>query len=160
MSLTPSVAASPISAAYLTYTATSTPAGNYQQIFADSYHSYSIQGQLSASGGVAGSEVKSIISSFMSGLGGNTTPNALAVVFANYWATCLLVPGAGAVSVVNDAASKVSAFEAAITSTLTDSDTKPYFQNLISNIQSMALPQITWTVTLTDPPYTRIETVS
>lgn len=160
MALIPATAASAIASAYLTYTETSAPSGGYQQAFADAYDTYAVAGELSQGGGAPGMEDKSIISGFLSGLTGNTTVTEFATMFANYWATCLLVPDGGAISVVNDASSQIPAFEAAIIASITQSDTQPYFQHLVENIQSIALPQVTWTVTMPPPLPVRLETVS
>lgn len=162
MALNPSPPAATITTFYLNFVSQSPPVGRFPQPFATAYLNYSQQGVLSSGGGVSGSEDSLIITNFLRSIKdvGNTTVHNFATMFANYWATCLLIPAGGAISVTNDASSKVSAFESAINATLTDQDTKPYFLNLITNIQNIALPQITWTVTLPDPPYTRLETVS
>ena len=160
MALNPATAANPIAASYLTYVADRVPSGNYQQTFGNSYKMYSQAGVLSAGGGTSGSENASIIINFLNTRGGNTTVTAFATMFANYWASCLLVPSGGATDVVNNAASLVSVFESAITASIRDTDTQPYFTHLISNIQTIALPSVVWTVTLPFPPYTRLESVS
>lgn len=111
-------------------------------------------------GGVAGSEDSGIIQSFIGGLTGNTSPSALATAMASYWATCLLVPAGNATAVINDAMAQVSAFESAVTASITSVDSQPYFQNLFQSIQDIALPTITWTVSRSGTPPVTLEKVS
>lgn len=76
-----------------------------------------------------------------------------ATALANYWGTVLLINGSpthGGVSVAsitNDAPSQVSAFESALYATFTSQRVQPPYITLINNIESIALPQVTWTVT-------------
>lgn len=89
--------------------------------------------------------------------GGVNNDDATIVSFANslvsYWSGVALIPGEPAhggvsvVSVVNDAASQVGAFESAIRSSMTSSRSEPFFQVLIENIQNIGVAAITWTVT-------------
>ena len=148
------------------YTALSThianwPSTSFPSAFASAYKTYSQAGTLSGGGGVSGSESEGILSSFLSSFTSNTTPDDFAQTLANYWATCLLVPAGGVISVVNDAASKKSAFKTAILASLTTTEKTPYFKDFMQNIQSIALPTITWTVLrVGTPPYVTLETVS
>lgn len=126
--------------------------GDFAQVFTDATEQHSLTGAVP--GAVHGSQDTSIVYSYMSGLTqpGATVPN-FATMLANYWSTVLIVNGAPAhggvsvVSVVNDAASKVSLFEQAVNSALTQSESKPWFETLATNIESIALPGVTWTVT-------------
>lgn len=159
MALNPTSCASAISSSYNTYTATGTPTGNYQQDFATAYKAYSQAGTLSSGGGVAGSESESIISSFLLGLTQGTTPEDFGDMMASYWATCMLIPSGGAIGVVNNASSKGAAFAAAVQSSYTTSESTPHFKTFIQNLETVA-KTIQWTVTLPNPPYVRIETIS
>jgi NADP-dependent 3-hydroxy acid dehydrogenase YdfG len=78
---------------------------------------------------------------------------------ANYWATCLLIPSGGAVSLVNNGASKASEFTAAIAGSYRTTDTQPYYQHFIQAIEDVA-KTIVWVVTLPSTPFIRTETVS
>lgn len=162
MALSASTAASPIASAYTSQVTTPPYTGDLGSTWASAFLSWSTAGVLSEAGGVAGSEDSSIVQSFISGLTGNTNVADFAQMLADYWATCLLVPNGTAVSVVNDASSQVAAFESAITASITTSEDTPYFQSLFENIQSIALPSITWTVNrvVGGSPVTTFETVS
>lgn len=158
MSLNSSSCAAAINAAMDSYLA-SYPSGNFTAAFVSAYKSYSQAGVLSAGGGVAGTEDDSILTSFFNSFSSSTTDTAFGTAMANYWASCLLTPSGGAVAVVNDAASKVSAFTAAITASYGTTDSQPYYLNFIQNIEDVA-KTIQWTATLSVPPYTRLETIS
>lgn len=162
MALNPAIPANAIKNSYLNLVTTPPYTGNLGTTWGQAFLTWSTQGTLSGGGGVAGSEDPSIITNFVGSLTGNTNPDVFAEILAQYWATCLLIPSGNAVSVVNDAATKVPAFRAAFSATITDQDTKPYFETLFSNIQGVALPQITWTVSrvVGGVPTVTLETVS
>lgn len=158
MSLSASSCASAINSAIDGYI-TTYPSGNFTTAFVSAYKAYSQAGMLSAGGGVAGSEDDSILTNFFNSFSSDTTDAAFGAVMAQYWSTCLLVPSGGAIGVVNNAASKASAFTAAITASYSTTDSQPYYLNFIQNLEDVA-KTIQWTVTLPTPPFTRIETVS
>lgn len=120
----------------------------FASLFATKYHDYASAGVVP--GATSGGGDKSILEA---AFGINTTPSLLALAFASYWATVAIAPGApahGGISVslvVNTAATLVSAFEAAIMATITQSESKPFYLSLIDNIETMAVSQIIWNVT-------------
>lgn len=131
----------------------STSGGNidgsgYPAMFATEYDKYAKEGVVL--GADNGAEDKSIL---QDALGKSTTVTELATAFADYWATVFIVPGDPAhggtavISVVNDAASKVSLFESAIQESITSSKSEPFFYQFINNIETMAVSSIIWTVT-------------
>ena len=158
MSLSASSCASAINAAMDSYIA-SYPSGSFSSAFVSAYKTYSQAGVLSAGGGVAGTENDSILTDFFNSFTSDTTDAAFGAVMAQYWSTCLLTPSGGAVSLTNDAASKASAFTAAIAASYRTTDTQPYYQHFISAIEDVAKTVI-WTVVLPVPPFTRLETVT
>jgi hypothetical protein len=160
MALSASTAAGPISSAYTDLLTTPPYTGTLGSTWATACLDWSTAGVLSGGGGVAGGEDSSIIQGFIDGLTGNTTPSAFAVAMASYWATCLIVPAGNATAVTNDALAQVSAFEAAINASVGATEKTPYFQHLFENIQTIALPTITWTVVRSTPPSPTLETVS
>ena len=158
MSLSASSCASTINAAMDSYLSTY-PAGNFATAFASAYKSYSQAGVLSAGGGVAGTEDEGILIDFFNSFPNDTTDDAFGAAMAQYWSTCLLVPSGGAVSVVNDGASKAAAFTAAIAASYSTTDSQPYYLNFITNLENVA-KTIVWTVTLPAPPFVRTESIS
>lgn len=82
-----------------------------------------------------------------------TSISELALAFAGFWATVAIAPGIPAhggtavVSVTNNAASLVGLFENAITASLTNVASKPYYNKFVSNIESIAVSNIIWVVT-------------
>lgn len=125
------------------------PVGDFPLEYSLAYEQYSLTGEVL--GAVHGNQQPSIIETFMRSF--STSITEFATALANYWATVLIVPGSPAhggvsvVSVVNDAASWVSAFEAAITASLTTEYKYPVMVHFIENVESIALPNVTWTVT-------------
>jgi len=158
MSLSASSCASAINAAMDSYVATY-PTGNFATAFASAYKSYSQAGVLSAGGGVAGSEDDSILTNFFNSFPSDTTDDAFGAAMAQYWSTCLLTPSGGAVAVVNNGSSKAAAFTAAIAASYSTVDSQPYYLNFIQAIENVA-KTIQWTVTLSVPPFIRVETIS
>lgn len=156
MALDPMVASSTISKAYLDFVGLdkdgkptgNPPTGDYPALFAAGYKEYAEQGIVLGADNSGSDE--SIIEF---AIGKTTTVTELATAFANYWATVAILPGTPAhggisvVSVVNDAATRVSSFEAAIEASMTTKESKPYFYNLVNNIETMAVSTIIWTVT-------------
>ena len=158
MCLNPSSCASAINSAIDSYMGTY-PSGDFTSAFVSAYKSYSQAGVLSAGGGVAGTEDDSILTDFFNSFTSSTSDAAFGAVMANYWSTCLLTPSGGAISIVNDGASKAAAFTAAITSSYSTTDSQPYYLNFIQNIENVA-KTIVWTAALPLPPFVRTESIS
>ena len=168
MALNPSVAALGIEDGYKPFAAigddgktTGNPsAGDYPNLFATAYDNYAAQGVVP--GAENSGRTPIIIENFLrSGLAGSSSPvTDFATALAEYWAAVAVVPGSPAhggtevVSVTNDAMSHVSDFEAAITSSLTTSESKPWFENFVQNVETIAVSTIVWTVTELLPPET------
>jgi hypothetical protein len=135
------------------------PSGNFATAFVSAYKAYSQAGVLSMGGGVAGSEDDSILTNFFNSFSSSTTDADFGAAMASYWATCLLTPSGGAVSLTNDGASKAADFTAAITASYRTTDVQPYYLHFIQAIEDVA-KTIQWTTTLPAPPFVRTETVS
>ena len=122
--------------------------GDYPSKFASAYEKYSLSSEVL--GAVHGAQQPALLETFLRSWSYSVTEFATSL--ANYWSTVLIVPGApmhGGVSVqsvTNDAACHVADFEAAILATITTSFYQPIFTNLINNIESIALPAVTWYV--------------
>lgn len=125
------------------------PVGDYPSSFASSYEEYSLEGIVL--GAVHGAQQPIIIESFM-----RTFSNSIidfATALANYWGTVLIINGlplhggVSVISVVNDAPSKIPAFQAAILASITTEYKYPVMSHLMENIEAIALPQVTWIVT-------------
>lgn len=131
------------------------PTGDFPSGWATAYDNYAKQGVVLGAENTGGD--KSILESFLRGLTSRNNVTEFATALANYWATVSITPGApshggtSVVSVVNDAASKVSLFASAITASITSERKTPYFKHFIENIQTMAVAQIVWTITETIP---------
>lgn len=127
------------------------PTGDFPSNWAAAYDNYASAGVVPGAINQGGD--KSILENFLRGLVSRDNVNEFATALASYWATVAIIPGAPAhggtsvASVTNDAASKVSFFEAAILASITANRTEPFFQHLILNIQSIAVSQIIWYVT-------------
>ena len=123
---------------------------DYPAAFADAYDAYAAAGVVLGAANTGGT--KSIIEDELRNPGISVA--TLAQAFADYWATVAVSPGTPAhggtsvVSVVNNSASLVSAFAAAITASLRATESTPYFEEFISNIEDVVLT-IQWTVTET-----------
>lgn len=156
MSLNPASCASAISAAITSYIDTY-PSGNFATAFASAYKTYSQAG--SVAGATSGTEDQSILEAVLSGGDDYITDVEFGQALADYWATCLLIPASGAISVSNNASSKVGAFTAAINASYTTTDSQPYYLNFITNIENVA-KTIIWTVVYPNPLPPQFETVS
>jgi len=158
MSLNASSCASAINTAannsYASY-----PSSTFPTAFATAYKNYSQAGALSGGGGVAGTEVDSIISGYLSSFTSDTNEDDFAQMLADYWSTCLLTPSAGSISVTNNAASKVSAFRSAILASITTTESTPYYLNFITNIENV-VKTIVWTCVKPIPLPPTMETVT
>lgn len=167
--LTPATASDPIAAAYLLAAGLDAngkpsgnpPAGDLAAAWAQNYNNYATQGIVPGALNTDGAT--SSIEQFFSEVNSSSAmARKLAQALADFWATVAIDPGEPAhggtsvISVTNDAAAQVGAFEAAIMASITTEERKPYFQHLIANIQSTAVAGITWTVTELmpgPPPY-------
>lgn len=155
MSLVPASCASAISSA--NDTAISTwPSSIFAAAFANAYKDYSQAGVVS--GTASGSENAGILQTFLSA-GDFVTDAEFGQVLADYWATCKLIPAGGAVSVSNNAASKVAAFTAAVTSSYSTTKSTPYYLDFITNIETVA-KTIVWTVVYPSPTPPQMENIS
>lgn len=123
--------------------------GSFIDAFADAFESYSLSGEVL--GATHGLQQKELLKIFLSLYSINIIDFATAL--ANYFSTvCIVngVPSHGGISVVsvtNDALSHIPEFVSAIESSYTTNLYEPIFHNLINNIESIALPSITWIVT-------------
>ncbi len=156
MSLNPSSCASAINAAITSYISTY-PSGNFPSAFASAYKSYSQAGVVIGASG--GTENEGILSSVLSSGDDFITDAEFGQALADYWATVKLIPSGGAVSVSNNASSKVGAFTAAINASYTTSDSSPYYLNFITNIENVA-KTIIWTVVYPNPLPPQFETIA
>lgn len=113
--------------------------------FANAYHDYASLGVIP--GAVSGGGDKGIIETFMRSV--TSTPSMvddMAQMFADYWAGVGLVPAPPNVSSVNNSSSLFSSYRQAIINSITQSDTQPYFNHFIANIETV-VKSITWTIT-------------
>lgn len=160
MALTPSTASYAITDAYLLATGLDSagkpngnlPTGDYPAAFATGYNDYAKEGTVLGAENSGGN--KSIIENFMRGVSSRSqTITDFAQALANYWATVAVATGlpmhggTEVISVSNDAASHLADFEAAIRASITQTESKPYFHQFVSNIETMAVRKIIWTVT-------------
>ncbi len=137
---------------------TTWPSSTFASAFAGAYKSYSQAGVLSGGGGSAGSEDESILTSLLSA-GQYVTDAEFGQALADYWATCMLVPAAGSVSVTNNASSKSGAFTAAVTASYSTTQQTPYYKHFIDNIEAVA-KTIVWTCVKPNPLPPTSETIS
>lgn len=125
------------------------PEGDFPLKYAESYETYSLTGEVL--GAVHGLQQPEFIETFMRSF--STSITEFATALANYWSTVLIVPGVpshggvSVVSVVNDATNWIASFEAAILASITTEYKYPVMVHLIENIEAIALPNVTWTVT-------------
>lgn len=160
MALSPSTAASEIEAAYRDFVGideeglpTGDPsAGDFAQAFATAYDDYAADGEVP--GAVSGGGDASIISSFMNSVPSSdpATVGELARAMADYWAGVAVEPGEAAhggvavVAVENDALSRVSEFEGAISDSITTELSEPLYLEFVENLQDV-VESIVWTIT-------------
>jgi hypothetical protein len=120
--------------------------------FATSYDSYASEGIVLGALNIGG--VIESIETYLTSLK-YPDPSAIddfAKALSVYWATVAIVPAApmhGGISVVsclNDALAHESDFKAAIQASITTKESKPYYFNLIKNIETIAVKLIIWTV--------------
>lgn len=120
-------------------------------MFATAYNDYALTGEVASA--LHGSEQPSILENWLRTF--DWSLDDFAQTLANYWFTVLLIPGlpthggVEVVSVVNDATSHVSDFRSALLASLSLDGTiyRPVFIQFIDNVQTIALPTITWTIT-------------
>lgn len=152
MSLVAAVPASEISGAYLTFAGIG---GSGRPALAgaweSAYFKYSATGIVPiATGPAAGG----IINAGLLSIDGYASANvdALANMFASYWATSHLIPVPPAISIAgNDALTKVEDFRAAILASYTNTESTPYFEVFLTNIETV-VKTIIWTgATITGP---------
>lgn len=129
----------------------SAPEGDYPVEWAKAYNAYAKLGLVLGAVNTGGDT--SILEDFMRGVDGTAgSIDGFAAALAAYWSAVAITSGApshggtAVISVVNDAASKESAFKSAILASITASEGKPYFSALISNIEAV-VKTIVWTVT-------------
>lgn len=160
MALSPSTAASEIEAAYRDFVGIDEDgmptgdlsAGDFAQAFATAYDDYAADGEVP--GAASGGGDASIISSFMNSVPGSdpATVGEFAQAMADYWAGVAVEPGEPAhgggavVAVENDALSRVSEFEDAISDSITTELSEPLYLDLVENLQG-AVESIVWTIT-------------
>lgn len=148
MALNSASCAAAITTAYADVRAQVLPS-TYAASFASAYHAYASAGSIA--GAVSGGGDKSIIEDFMNSVTSNPITVAnFAVALATYWSGVGLTPAPPNIASINNAASKVADFEAAIRATITTSDTQPYFKTLIDNTEAVA-KTIIWTITPPPP---------
>ena len=158
MSLVPATCAADLWSGYSPIVTGSTV--DYGAVFSAAYNTYATAGVLLGATNTGGTA--SILSAFIDGRSSQVaTQDGFAQALADYWSGVAVIPGTPAhgglsvESVVNDATSHVATFKAAIVASITDTDTTPYFETLIYNIQT-ALASVVWTVTELmpgTPPY-------
>ena len=154
MALNASDCASGIAASY----GLGSPAGDYQAEFATEYHDYASAGVIP--GAVSGGGDKAIIETFMRSVTSATqTVDDFAQALTDYWATVGLAPEAPNTASVNDASGKFADFKAAIEASITSSESTPYFEQLILNIEAVVLT-IQWTITPPPPDPAFISNIS
>lgn len=123
----------------------------YHTFFASNYEAYAKEGIVLGATNEGGEEP--ILSSWMVGITSMDNVTQFATILAKYWATVALIPGPpmhggiSTVSVVNDAMSQIPAFEAAIRASLRDTTSTPWYLQFVSNIQTIGVAAVTWTVT-------------
>lgn len=159
MALTPTTASYAITDAYLLAAgldSSGKPSGNpasgdYPSAFAAGYDNYAKEGIVLGAENNGGT--KMIIETFLRGVSSRSqTITDFAQALAEYWATVAITPGLPAhggievVSISNDALSHVADFETAIRASITQTESKPYFHQFVSNIETMAVRKIIWTV--------------
>jgi len=156
MSLNPSSCASAINSA-MDNTIANWPTSAFASDFASAYKAYSVAGVVT--GASSGTEDESILEDVLSSGDNYITEVEFGEALASYWGTVKLLPSGGAVSVSNNASSKVAEFTAAILASYTTTDSQPYYLNFITNIENVA-KTIIWTVVYPNPLPPTSETIS
>lgn len=131
----------------------SEPTGNFTDGFISALNSYAMGGEVPGAENSGGdtSLIESLLNRARSNESGVDVSD-LAFAMANFWSTVAVDPGDpghggnSVVSVTNNALAHVGDFESAITASFRDTETKPYFQHFVQNLQNMAISKITWTV--------------
>ena len=148
MSLDSTSCAEGIAAAYIPVQASGDITG-WAAAFATAYHDYAEAGVIP--GAVSGGGDKSIIETAITQVDSSgATSVILGQALADYWSGVGLVPESPNLASVNNASSLQPAFTAAILSCITQTDTKPYFKNLIDAVEGVA-KTIAWTITPPPP---------
>ncbi|MBE0505907.1 MAG: hypothetical protein IBX50_04195 [Marinospirillum sp.] len=161
MALSPSVASELIWLAYQNVAgidasgkpAPGIPSGDFPLNWSAAYSTYAADGVVLGAdnnGGDAG-----ILEAFFkSGFpNSSATITLFATALAEYWSTIAVLPnipshgGISVISVSNDSMTFIPLFEAAIIASMSSVEKTPSFMDIIENIETIAVSQITWTVT-------------
>lgn len=125
---------------------------SFAKDFAAAYDKYAAEGIV-----LGGLNIGGVVASIETYLTSLSTPDPAAIdnfakALSAYWATVAIVPGLPAhggtsvVSSLNDALAHEADFKVAIEASITTEESKPYYFNLIKNIETMAVKLIIWTV--------------
>lgn len=166
MALNPSTASEAITSAYLDAASLNAdgspnldesgqpvpPEGDFPADWAQGYDVYAAAGEVPGAdnSGRSPGILESVLRDGMSTQGPSVTD--LAQALAEYWATVAVEPGSPAhggvsvVSVENDAIAQVAAFESAIQASITQEERTPYFLEFVSNVESIGVGAVTWSV--------------
>lgn len=146
---------------------------SFQEDWAEGYDEYAKDGVVLGAEN-AGGDVSILVSALNSVKGQYPSYGASIDILANglaqYWATVAVEEGTPAhggievISVVNNAATLAPAFKAAITSSVTQNRSEPFFKVFVDNIENV-VSTIIWSVTELMPttppsPSTFMETIS
>ncbi len=122
--------------------------------FAAAYDAYGKEGLVIGAVNTGG-DVGALEGALRSVTSATSSIDAMAQGYADYWAAVALVGdgshGGAPVSVVNDAAAKVSAFKGAIQASIGDVAKEPLYLEFITNIESV-VKSLVWTVIEAMPP--------
>lgn len=133
---------------------------DYPANFASAYDDYAAEGVVL--GALNDGRSPEILENFMRTATGNDAQviTDFATALAEYWATVAVQPGlpahGGSVveSVSNDAMAHIADFEAAILASMTSVESKPWFNQFVTNVENIAVSAIIWTVIEVLPPST------
>lgn len=115
--------------------------------FAEAYNEYVLDGEVPSAENTGG-ETSILEGAFT---GANINPPILGLAFAEYWATVAILPGIpelGGIAVVsstNNAMALGADFTSAVKASITTKESKPYFLDLVKNVEAVA-KTIEWTV--------------
>ncbi len=128
---------------------------DFAKVFANFYDNYAKQGVVI--GAVNSGGNKAALEGALRSVSASTASiDIMALGFASYWSQVALVGngahGGAPISVVNDAMAKVSVFRAAIVTSITQIESKPYYEVFITNIES-AVKSLIWAVIEAMPPH-------